>query len=125
MAMLEFSPIFDREILPKYKKFTAEIKGMDGEVVFRQEDIIAPESWSQTAVNVVASKYFRGRVGDEDREFSVNSMVRRVTGTISDFGEENEYFDRDNRVVFERNLYDILIDQYASFNSPVWFNAGS
>ena len=38
----------------------AKVTGMSGETIFCQEDVEFPEGWSQTAVNVVTNKYFRG-----------------------------------------------------------------
>src|SRR5436309_14197534 len=38
---------------------TSRITNPDGSVVFEMNDLLAPESWSQVAVDVVAQKYFR------------------------------------------------------------------
>ena len=37
----------------------SEIRNPDGSIVFRVDDIEAPSSWSQVAVDVLAQKYFR------------------------------------------------------------------
>ena len=42
-----------------FRLITSEIKNPDGSVVFRQENIEVPESWSQVASDVLAQKYFR------------------------------------------------------------------
>src|SRR5271168_3182588 len=42
-----------------------------GSVIFEQRDIEVPADWSQTATNIVASKYFHGKLGSPDRERSV------------------------------------------------------
>ncbi len=42
-----------------FVKRTSEIKNPDGSIVFRMEDVIVPESWSQVATDVLAQKYFR------------------------------------------------------------------
>src|SRR5207249_1790443 len=47
---------------------TASIGDGEGKTVFEQAGIEAPEGWSQLAINVVASKYFRGHVGTPERE---------------------------------------------------------
>ena len=39
--------------------------------VFEQKGVEFPKFWSQTATNIVAQKYFRGRMGSPDRESSV------------------------------------------------------
>src|SRR2546427_1988965 len=93
--------------------------------VFEQRGVEVPKFWSQTATNVVASKYFRGKLGSPERESSVRQMVDRVVDTIAQAGFEGGYFagiaDRD---AFADELKYLLVHQHASFNSPVWFNIG-
>src|SRR5579862_1445139 len=57
---------------------TAVITGEDGRVVFEQKDVELPRAWSQTATNVVVSKYFRGPLGTPRRETSVRQLISRV-----------------------------------------------
>src|SRR2546428_3727878 len=93
--------------------------------VFEQKDVEFPKFWSQTATNIVAQKYFRGRMGSPDRERSVKQMIGRVVQTIGAWGREGGYFaDEDEATTFEHELKFILVHQLASFNSPVWFNVG-
>src|SRR5258706_11756416 len=47
---------------------SAVISGEDGRIVFEQKDVEVPRAWSQTATNVVVSKYFRGQIGTPRRE---------------------------------------------------------
>jgi len=44
---------------------TAAITNESGEVIFEQKNVEVPKSWSMTATNIVASKYFHGKA----REF--------------------------------------------------------
>jgi ribonucleoside-diphosphate reductase alpha chain len=102
----------------------AYIPGKD-KPVFEQKDVEFPKFWSQTATNIVAQKYFRGRMGSPDRESSVKQMVGRVVNTIGAWGREGGYFASDEDAdTFEAELQAILVNQYAAFNSPVWFNVG-
>jgi ribonucleoside-diphosphate reductase alpha chain len=102
----------------------AHIPGKDGPV-FEQKDVEFPKFWSQTATNIVAQKYFRGRMSSPERERSVKQMIGRVVDTIAGWGREGSYFvDEDEALTFEAELKAILVNQYASFNSPVWFNVG-
>src|SRR5206468_11099640 len=74
---------------------------------------------------IVAQKYFRGRLGSEDRERSVKQMIGRVAGTIASWGRELGYFaSEEDADAFEAELTHILLHQVAAFNSPVWFNVG-
>src|SRR3982751_154014 len=92
---------------------------------FKQEGVEFPAAWSQNATNIVAQKYFRGRVDSPERESSVKQMVGRVAGTISTWGREGGYFASDDDAdAFEAELTYILLNQLAAFNSPVWFNVG-
>ncbi len=104
---------------------TAAITSEKGETIFEQKNVEVPKSWSQTATNIVAQKYFHGRVGTPERESSVRQLIERVVKTVTGYGEKGGYFrtaaDRD---AFRDELTAILVNQVASFNSPVWFNVG-
>lgn len=109
----------------EWERRDARISNDKGEVVFEQTGIEVPKSWSQTATNIVASKYFRGKIGTPDREDSVRQMVDRVVSTIAGWGRMDGYFETaEDAQSFENELTYILINQYAAFNSPVWFNVG-
>ncbi|MEX0919525.1 MAG: vitamin B12-dependent ribonucleotide reductase, partial [Candidatus Saccharimonadales bacterium] len=98
---------------------------LDGSVAFEQKDIEFPKSWSQNATNIVAQKYFAGTPGKKDREYSLKQLIDRVADTITDHGEKERYFvDSEEAEVFNYELKHILVNQKASFNSPVWFNIG-
>src|SRR2546429_9134326 len=100
----------------------AFIPGKD-KPVFEQKGVEFPRFWSQTATNIVAQKYFRGRMGSPEREFSVKQMIGRVVTTIGRWGRDGGYFaNEDEAQTFEDELKAILVNQLAAFNSPVWFN---
>ena len=109
----------------KWDKRMAKIVKGDGAIVFEQKDVEVPSFWTQTATDIVASKYFRGKLNSPERESSVKQMVNRVAGTIGEWGMKDGYFDTigdcDN---FVKDLTWLLVNQYAAFNSPVWFNFG-
>src|SRR6058998_2073859 len=102
----------------------AFIPGKD-KPVFEQKDVEFPKFWSQTATNIVAQKYFRGRLGSPERESTVKQMIGRVVDTIGGWGRAGGYFANEEEAEsFEAELKAILVNQLASFNSPVWFNVG-
>lgn len=104
---------------------TASIGNDKGAVIFEQRDIEIPADWSQTATNIVASKYFHGRLGSPDRERSVAQLVHRVVDTIADWGRDQRYFKSvDDAENFRNELAHLMLTQKACFNSPVWFNVG-
>ncbi len=109
----------------EWEKRTALIGNEKGVTIFRQEDVEVPKSWSQTATNIVASKYFHGKPGTAQREGSVRQLIGRVVNTIVRWGEECGYFaDMPSRDAFRDELTHLLVEQKMSFNSPVWFNVG-
>jgi ribonucleoside-diphosphate reductase alpha chain len=92
---------------------------------FEQSGVEFPVSWSQNATNIVAQKYFRGRLDSPERESSIKQMIGRVAGTIAAWGRDGGYFATDDDAqAFEDELTHILLHQIAAFNSPVWFNVG-
>src|ERR1700716_3573100 len=98
----------------------ALIPGKD-KPVFEQKGVEFPKFWSQTATNIVAQKYFRGRMGAPDRESSVKQMVGRVVTTIGQWGRDGGYFaSGEEAETFEAELQAILVHQYAAFDSPDW-----
>jgi ribonucleoside-diphosphate reductase alpha chain len=102
----------------------AVIPGRNGPA-FEQRGVEFPKFWSQTATNIVAQKYFRGRLSSPERESSVRQMVGRVVETAVTWGKQGGYFvDDEEAETFAAELKAILVNQYASFNSPVWFNVG-
>ncbi len=104
---------------------TARISKGSGEVVFEQENIEVPDFWSQTATDIVASKYFRGRPDAPERERSAKQMVDRGAAVVSGWGWKDGYFaTEEDYQNFNLDLKWLLINQYAAFNSPVWFNVG-
>ena len=104
---------------------TAAITSDSGETIFEQEQIETPSFWSQTATNIVASKYFYGALDSPQRERSMKTLVDRVVDTIGQWGRAGGYFtDQASASAFEQELRYLLINQYAAFNSPVWFNVG-
>ncbi len=104
---------------------TAKIVKGDGTVVFEQNNVEVPNFWSQTATDIVASKYFRGRLDSSEREYSAKQMVDRIAKTIGYWGFKDSYFaSLGDATNFVHDLTHLLISQYAAFNSPVWFNVG-
>src|SRR5213592_4311772 len=102
----------------------AFIPGKD-KPAFEQKGVEFPKFWSQTATNIVAQKYFRGRMSSPERETSVKQMIGRVVDTIGAWGREGGYFaDEEEAQTFEAELKTLLVNQYVAFNSPVWFNVG-
>jgi ribonucleoside-diphosphate reductase alpha chain len=108
-----------------WERRTAAIIDSQGNVIFEQKDVEVPKDWSMTATNIVASKYLHGQIGTPQRETGVRQLVSRVAETIRDWGFYDGYFrSASDAETFHDELVHLLLNQYAAFNSPVWFNVG-
>src|ERR1700748_587865 len=108
----------------EWDRRTAEITDDAGKVIFKQENVEVPKSWSALATKVVVSKYFYGEQNTSERETSVRPLIHRVCRTIADWGIRDGYFDAAKGEIFYEELTWLCINQYGAFNSPVWFNVG-
>jgi ribonucleoside-diphosphate reductase alpha chain len=115
----------------EWERRTAEINDDSGKVIFKQEDIEVPKSWSALATKIAVSKYFYGDIANGTdpykggRETSVRQLIHRVTRTITDWGIADGYFaDAEAAEIFYDELTWLCLNQHGAFNSPVWFNVG-
>jgi ribonucleoside-diphosphate reductase alpha chain len=109
----------------EWERRVALIGNEKGKTIFRQEDVEVPKTWSQTATNIVASKYFHGKPNTPEREGSVRQLISRVVNTIVRWGEQGGYYANPaSRDAFRDELTHLLVEQKMAFNSPVWFNVG-
>ncbi len=109
----------------EWEQRTASIQNEKGKVIFEQRNVEVPKDWTQTATNIVASKYFHGKLGTPERETSVRQLISRVADTVAQWGVEGGYFrSEEDAQNFHDELTHILVRQKAAFNSPVWFNCG-
>ncbi len=130
---------------------TSRITNPDGSVVFEMKDLLAPESWSQVAVDVLAQKYFRkaglparlervaepgvpewlqrSRPAEGDpgtgQETDARQVFRRLAGCWTYWGWKGGYFsaEADARAFYDETCH-MLAAQMAAPNSPQWFNTG-
>ena len=108
----------------EWEKRTAEITDDSHKVIFKQENVEVPKSWSVLATKVVVSKYFYGEQHTAERETSVRQLIHRIARTISDWGIADGYFSKADGEIFFEELTWLCVNQYGAFNSPVWFNVG-
>jgi len=129
---LKISPVFTTPGVHPYDEVTWESRDVvqtnwkTGETVFEQRGVEFPDFWSVNASTIVTTKYFRGALGTPVREASLKALIDRVVTTYRKAGEDYGYFATpDDAEVFEQELRWMLLHQYFSFNSPVWFNVGT
>ena len=131
-AGLTVERMFSTEGVHPYDEVTWQLRDVvqtnwkTGEVVFEQRGVEFPDFWSVNASTIVTNKYFRGALGTLRRESSLKTLIDRVVGQYVKAGRDNGYFatDRDAEI-FGEELTWLLLHQYFSFNSPVWFNVGT
>ncbi|HEY2714344.1 MAG TPA: vitamin B12-dependent ribonucleotide reductase [Chthoniobacterales bacterium] len=133
---LRFERVFSDPTVDPFKQVewerrTAEITDDSGKVIFKQDDIEVPRSWSPLATKIAVSKYFYGDIANGTdpykggRETSVRQLIHRVTRTITDRGIADGYFaDAKTAEIFYDELTWLCLNQHGAFNSPVWFNVG-
>jgi ribonucleoside-diphosphate reductase alpha chain len=133
---LRFERVFSDAVVAPFDQIgwerrTAEINDDSGKVIFKQEDIEIPKSWSALATKIAVSKYFYGDIANGTdpykggRETSVRQLIHRVTRTITDCGIADGYFaDEEAAEIFYDELTWLCLNQHGAFNSPVWFNVG-
>jgi ribonucleoside-diphosphate reductase alpha chain len=108
----------------EWERRTAEITDDAGKVIFKQENVEVPKSWSVLATKVVVSKYFYGEQNTPERETSVRQLIHRISRTIADWGVADGYFSKADGEIFYEELTWLCVNQFGAFNSPVWFNVG-
>ena len=132
-----------------FRQSASEIRNPDGSIVFHQEGIEVPQSWSQVACDVLAQKYFRkagvpkllrpvpedgvpeflwrktAASADVTGEHSAKQVFDRLAGTWTYWGWKGGYFDSETDArAFYDELCHMLAAQKCAPNSPQWFNTG-
>ncbi len=126
----------------EYVNRTTKITKQDGSVVFEMKNFRTPESWSQNASDIIASKYARkagvpqyddnGKAIKDEKgnvvtgaEKSAEQVIGRMTNCWRIWGENHGYFvDRESADAYEAEMAYMMIHQMAAPNSPQWFNTG-
>lgn len=114
----------------KFVKRKSELRNADGSLIFSQDNITAPEPWSQISVDILAQKYFRRKgipktVLKEGFETDARQVFHRLSKTWTEWGKRSGYFasDGDAAAFYDEMCY-MLSRQMAAPNSPQWFNTG-
>ncbi len=112
-----------------WERRESKLTDSKGKVYHHYTDLEFPNFWSQSAIDIATSKYFRRAgvpepYGKDGSETSLKNLILRVTKTIAQAGVEQKYFKQEDADIFEKELRTLLVEQRAAFNSPVWFNCG-
>ena len=100
----------------------SEIKNQNGELIYSKSKIASPSHWSQTAIDIAASKYFRKNILAEN---SIFQLVQRIGLGIETSATMSKIFSSKKEIQsFKTEIEYLLLNQTAAFNSPVWFNCG-
>lgn len=132
-----------------WKTASSSIKEADGTVIFEMNNIEVPEHWSQSAINILAQKYFR-KAGVPSRtevivesdydirlcpsvphkdatyssETSAKQVFHRLAGAWTYWGLKQKHIQTSNAMEFYETTYCMLAKQEFAPNSPQWFNTG-
>ena len=128
---LEFQRYYTQEGLSPYDAVeweyrTAAITSESGEVIFEQKNVEVPKSWSMTATNIVASKYFHGKRGHAGARNQRPAVDRPCRDDDHGTGDSRAAISppHEDAQIFHDELAHLLVNQMMAFNSPVWFNCG-
>src|SRR5436305_9582583 len=121
---LRLEPLYTTAGVHPYDEVTWERRDVvltnwrDGSVNFEQRGVEFPDFWSVNAANIVTTKYFRGAVGTDAREWSLRQLIDRVVQTYRSAGVEHGYVrSAADAELFEHELTWMLLHQVFSFNS--------
>src|SRR5437868_11477427 len=100
---LKFESLFSDPNCPPFHQTewehrSAEITDDSGKVIFKQDEVEVPKTWTALATKIAVSKYFYGDIANgtdpsrSGREKSVRQLIHRVTRTITDWGMADGYF---------------------------------
>jgi ribonucleoside-diphosphate reductase alpha chain len=132
-----------------WEKRSSEIIGANGQTLFRMDDVVVPDFWSQIATDILAQKYFRKSGVNPDkadawkafvpaaqavspdlapvdgREHDARQVFHRLGFTWLEWGRREGLFasTEDESAFYDEILY-MLAHQMAAPNSPQWFNTG-
>ncbi len=120
-----FSRAGDPYATTTWNQSDVTISDDQGKALYTQKGVEFPAKWSDLARKIVASKYFYGENGTDQRENSIRQLIGRVSGTITDWGTKQDYFrSSEDAKAFREEIAALTLDQRMAFNSPVWFNVG-
>lgn len=103
-------------------KRSCQLENSEGEIYLSFENLEFPSSWSQLAIDITVSKYFKKKKSKSEK--SLKELVQRVSKTLKAESKKQKYLKPKDAEVFYKELKYILYSQRAAFNSPVWFNVG-
>ena len=98
-----------------------------GRIIVEMKDLDFPSHYTQNAVDIIASKYFRkaGVNNESGYENSMKMVVHRMVNfwmeSLSDEGIIKTQEEKD--IFYDEMVYGLLNQMYAP-NSPQWFNTG-
>ena len=97
-----------------------------GKTLCEMHDLEFPEHYTQNAVDIIASKYFRrAGVPETGHEVSLKQVVHRMVDFwVAALVEEGLVTEGDEAQVLYDELAYMLLDQRFAPNSPQWFNTG-
>ena len=108
---------------------TIDVKITDyktGKVIINMENLEFPSHYSQSACDIIASKYFRKKGVPNNRgyEYSLKQVVHRMVSFWVESAFDEGLFDESKKQIVHDELAYTMLNQMWAPNSPQWFNTG-
>lgn len=97
-----------------------------GQVIMDMQNLEFPVHYSQSACDIIASKYFRknGIPGELGYENSLKQLVHRMVTFWTEAAFDEKLIDEKQKQIMYDELAYMMIAQMWAPNSPQWFNTG-
>lgn len=128
-AALEKPENADKTVYDLFKWASRDVCLKDyktGKTLCEMHDLEFPEGYSQNAVDIIASKYFRrAGVPETGHEVSLKQVVHRMVDFwVAALIEEGLITEGNQAQILYDELAYMILDQRFAPNSPQWFNTG-
>ncbi len=123
-SLQEGQSVYD---LFNWKKVDVVLKNYStGEIISEMRNLEFPEHYSQSACDIIASKYFRkkGIPNEVGYETSMKQVAHRLVGFWIEALQDEKLITTDEKSVLYNELVYMLLAQMFAPNSPQWFNTG-
>lgn len=97
-----------------------------GKIIINMEKLEFPTHYSQSACDIIASKYFRKKGVPNDRgyEYSLKQVVHRMVSFWVESALDEGLFEESKKQIIYDELAFMMLNQMWAPNSPQWFNTG-
>ncbi|WP_058485801.1 vitamin B12-dependent ribonucleotide reductase [Defluviitalea phaphyphila] len=108
---------------------TVDVKIVDystNKIIIDMKNVEFPSHYSQSACDIIASKYFRKKGVPNDRgyEYSLKQVIHRMVSFWVEAAFDEGLIKEDKKQILYDELAFMMLNQMWAPNSPQWFNTG-